>query len=112
MNHPHAPKTKRSGIELIAAERMRQMTDEGWTPEHDDEHDAGEIAFAAMSYACPPGVEVRSSGTAWGGSPPRTWPWDARAWKPCPDDRVRELTKAGALIAAEIDRLLAKRGAE
>ena len=26
--------------------------------------------------------------------------------KPTPDDRIRELTKAGALIAAEIDRLL------
>jgi len=26
-------------------------------------------------------------------------------WKPTPDDRVRELVKAGALIAAEIDRL-------
>jgi hypothetical protein len=27
-------------------------------------------------------------------------------WKPSPDDRFRELVKAGALIAAEIDRLL------
>jgi hypothetical protein len=26
-------------------------------------------------------------------------------WKPTPSDRIRELTKAGALIAAEIDRL-------
>lgn len=35
----------------------------------------------------------------------RAWPWEARFWKPCPDDRARELVKAGALIAAEIDRL-------
>lgn len=36
---------------------------------------------------------------------------DANGWialskrKPTPDDRVRELVKAGALVAAEIDRL-------
>jgi hypothetical protein len=31
------------------------------------------------------------------------WPWDESWWKP--GDRIRELAKAGALIAAEIDRL-------
>ena len=31
--------------------------------------------------------------------------WEQKWWKPTPNDRVRELTKAGALIAAEIDRL-------
>jgi hypothetical protein len=39
---------------------------------------------------------------------PGWWPWAERFWKPTPDDRVRELVKAGALIAAEIDRLTAK----
>jgi gamma-glutamylcyclotransferase (GGCT)/AIG2-like uncharacterized protein YtfP len=34
------------------------------------------------------------------------WPWDESAFKPSPDNRIKELTKAGALIAAEIDRLL------
>lgn len=38
-------------------------------------------------------------------SKPLRWPWEAEAFKPTPDDRVRELVKAGALIAAEIDRL-------
>ena len=37
--------------------------------------------------------------------PPTLWPWALSQWKPTPDDRIRELTKAGALIAAEIDRL-------
>jgi hypothetical protein len=32
-------------------------------------------------------------------------PWGESWWKPTPEDRVRELVKAGALIAAEIDRL-------
>jgi hypothetical protein len=32
------------------------------------------------------------------------WPWDQDWWKPSPDP-IRNLVKAGALIAAEIDRL-------
>ena len=35
------------------------------------------------------------------------WPWNLIWWKPTPNDRIRELVKAGALIAAEIDRLQA-----
>lgn len=42
-------------------------------------------------------------------STPRYWPWEPGWWKPGKGnsyaDRVRELVKAGALIAAEIDRL-------
>ncbi|MCM0757438.1 hypothetical protein M7775_02505, partial [Sporomusa sphaeroides DSM 2875] len=42
-----------SGIELIAAERQRQISQEGWTPEHDDQHANGELALAAACYAIP-----------------------------------------------------------
>lgn len=35
-----------TGIEAIAAERQRQIEKEGWTPEHDDTHGAGEMAEA------------------------------------------------------------------
>lgn len=42
----------------------------------------------------------------WDGSP-REWPWDASWWKPSPDP-IANLVKAGALIAAEIDRLQRK----
>ena len=38
----------------------------------------------------------------------RLWPWSDKWWKPS-DDPVRNLVKAGALLAAEIDRL--QRGA-
>ena len=34
------------------------------------------------------------------------WPFDFKWLKRTPNDRIRELQKAGALIAAEIDRLL------
>lgn len=95
-----------SGIELIAAERKRQVEVEGWTLEHDIENDGEAMAFAAVCYALPGDARhmtyddhSRPNGV------PRNWPWDGHWWKPTPDDRVRELVKAGALIAAEIDRI-------
>jgi hypothetical protein len=94
-----------TGIDLIAAERRRQVEVEGWTPEHDAEHGADDLAVAAACYALP--YPLRDGRT---GLPPYRvgWPWERDAWKPTPDDRIRELVKAGALIAAEIDRLQAK----
>lgn len=87
------------GVELIAAERERQKAVEGWTEAHDDEHRFGELAEAAVCYAMPDKLEL----------PGDVWPFDQGWWKPTPKDRVRELVKAGALIAAEIDRLERKR---
>jgi len=85
-----------TGIELIAKERERQITEEGWTPEHDDcFHRKGELAQAGAVYALPPKYRFYA----------QAWPWDLRYYKPVPQDRIRELVKAGALIAAEIDRL-------
>lgn len=95
----------KTGIELIAEERQRQIEKEGWTPEHDAEHNNSELAIAAASYAMPQGTRTYMI-VPDGQYLPIFWPFDARWWKPCPDDRIKELTKAGALIAAEIDRLL------
>jgi len=39
-------------------------------------------------------------------------PFDEEWWKPSPDDPVWQLVKAGALIAAEIDRLRRKEKAK
>lgn len=85
-----------SGAELIQAERIDQVR-KGWTPEHDAQHNQNELAHAAISYLMP------NDGRAlvW-------WPWEMRDYKPRPYDRVRELVKAGGLIAAEIDRLQRK----
>ena len=94
----------KNGVELIAAERRRQVRVEGWTAGHDDEHEEGELARAAACYAMPPATREMAKGQYF---KIRTavWPWDQEWWKPTPNDRVRELVKAGALIAAEIDRL-------
>ena len=90
-----------NGTELIAQERQRQIEVEGWTPEHDDEHDCGEMAAAGASYALfdPSMLE--------GDWEPSFWPWDKKWWKPS-EYQIRNLVKAGALIAAEIDRLQRK----
>ena len=100
----------KTGTQLIAAERERQISVEGWTPDHDDEHRSGEMALAASCYALPikaPYVTEEIKGVRGGMKVrvPFRWPWEPEWWKPTPKNRVRELVKAGALIAAEIDRL-------
>lgn len=90
-----------NGTGMIVAERQRQIEEEGWTWDHDDEHTNGEMALAAACYAL---AELHRQKEMYG-EPPPEWPWDREWWKPTPMDRIRELVKAGALIAAEIDRL-------
>jgi|SRR5437868_5772263 len=82
---------------LISTERVRQVNQEGWTKEHDDTHTHNELARAAAYYALPADWRIIALWTL--------WPWAREWWKPTPDDRVRELVKAGALIVAEIERL-------
>jgi hypothetical protein len=85
------------GTDFIAVERQRQIEVEGWTPEHDAEHVNGELAQAASCYAL-----IAAHGTE--SYADDQWPWHSVWWKPS-NDPIRNLVKAGALIAAEIDRL-------
>lgn len=109
------PTKVKSGAELIAEERERQVNVKGYVPGHDDEHTHGEIALAAICYAAPERVYVsRPFATGWAFEDP--WPWPASCDRRphngnvptvAPDgseERVRLLAKAGAMIAAEIDR--------
>ena len=110
-----------TGIERIAKERKRQIEEEGWSAEHDDKHVNGEMASVATCYihfASYRGQRIWQEGL------PGLWPltWLSKWWKPeprgdshpCPiirdKDAIRMLEKAGALIAAEIDRI--QRGEE
>jgi hypothetical protein len=97
-----------NGIERIAAERKRQIEEEGWTPKHDDLWKNGELADAAACYAL--SKEDRDLDVMVCDSvqylPNRLWTWYNAWWAPTPDNRIRELEKAGSLIAVEIDRLL------
>lgn len=108
----------KTGIELIAAERKRQISSGGWSSAHDDEHENGDIVSAAISYSI--FAWWKLVGTACGWNRPMVdtiigdnwFPWDSTWWKPSEDDQVRNLVKAGALIAAEIDRIQRATGRE
>ena len=91
-----------NGSERIAAERQRQIEEEGWTPEHDAEYTNGELAGAAIAYTIATLIPNDRGEPEW-------WPWDSDWWKPS-DDPIRNLEKAGALLAAEIDRLERQEG--
>lgn len=116
-----------NGVDRIATERQRQIEKEDWTPEHDDEHDDGSLALAAVCYAAPTTLLVPYGGHSYRDPWPESWDdyWDKRTQygssRSTPSDgvlpdpqtytdqeRIDLLTKAGALIAAEIDRLLRK----
>jgi hypothetical protein len=126
------PTLEPSGVDLIAAERARQIRAEGHSAAWDDGFEHGDLAMAAATYALPAGgrrsrwlIEaagdpVQSPACAqptvfaywYTAESPQTWPWAPGTFKPSPEDRVRELVKAGALIAAEIDRLRRAEGTE
>ncbi|MEO1444633.1 MAG: hypothetical protein AAFV46_00070 [Cyanobacteria bacterium J06635_11] len=101
------PEKIKPGHELIAAERRRQVEELGWDSEYDDLfNNAGELALAAACYAHP-GYDLEND-----------FPWERKydsridtsgrlvfASNQSPEKRIELLTKAGALVAAEIDRL-------
>lgn len=90
-----------SGIEIVAHERARQVYEEGFHRDHDDNHHGGELALAAACYAIP--ARLRTMTVI--DYVPVKWPWERKWWKPSESNRIKELAKAGALICAEIDRL-------
>ena len=71
-----------------------------------DEHTSNELIKAASVYLGIVGFEERYHGLVHDPKYPGMvgWPWDVSWWKPS-DSPIRNLVKAGALIAAEIDRL-------
>lgn len=88
------PRDMRSGWGRIADERVRQIDGKGYYATRDDEYTAGELVRAADCYLNADGEECPMPGS---------WPWPYSLWKP--KDRISNLVRAGALIAAEIDRL-------
>lgn len=82
-------------MQAVVAERYRQIEQEGWSTDHDDDHNSGELAKAAAAYAG--SAQSQSKDLV-----PQIWPWDRQWWKPA--DFRRNLVKAGALIMAEGER--------
>ena len=87
----------------VIAERQRQRNVEGWTPEHDDEHDTGALAMAASCYATVAAWSDHSRMNEGIVGTPPFWPFEWQWWKPT--DRRRDAVKACALLIAEIERL-------
>lgn len=79
-----------AAIKDVIAERARQVSEEGWTPAHDDKYADCELTQAAICY-----IDTSFAET--------NWPWAAEWWKPT--NPRRDLVKAGALILAEIERM-------
>lgn len=89
------------GAQLIAEERRRQVITEGWTVDHDDAHTNDELVRAAVVY-----LTFREGRPPWWAADavPAIWPFEPEAWK-ASGEAGPNLVKAGALIAAELDRL-------
>jgi hypothetical protein len=101
------------GAELIAAERRRQVEVERWHSTHDDQHWDGELAWAAVCYAAPDNVYrlIREENQPVGrGDFYDPWPWDEDDDRRLKHNRKRQLVIAGALIAAELDRMERENG--
>ena len=125
----------KTGIELIAEERKRPVEVEGWTNLHDDDYDAMQLSGAAGCYIAnainkfyegdlytqkkrarfqynydPEIGSLVNSGDRGDrqldkGGWKDGWPWSKDWDKRKKHDQMRSLVIAGALIAAEIDRL-------
>jgi transcription elongation factor Elf1 len=107
--------TRSNGVGRIAAERKRQRDKEGFTDAHDDSHKNGQLAMAGACYAM--GTLDIYTGTVRAvhglhrkagiiERPHLVWPWAPEWDKRSKHSRLRQLEIAGALIAAEIDRLV------
>lgn len=98
----------------VFAERKRQIDQEHYSHEHDDEYDQNELIRAASSYlshvigrgwvfkeTCPETYQDEEA--------PDLWPWDLDFWKP--KNPRRDLVRAAALLIAEIEKIDRSTGA-
>lgn len=100
------PEDFSAGAMDIVEERVRQEEAEGYTPDGDDIYSCGELLAAALAYG------ISAFPADYFNDPynddvtemmQHLWPWGDINWKP--RDKRSDLVRAGALIAAEIDRL-------
>lgn len=90
---------QKTGIELIADERARQMNEEEYDADHDDFHETGQLAIVAAAL-CTCDTSARVIGPFVDDVGDDEWGLTEKHQEP-----VRQLAIAGALIAAEIDRI-------
>jgi len=93
---------KKTGIELIAEERQEQIEKHGWDSDHDSQHQYGELRKMAAVLCCD-GTDARVEDYGDFSTGENMWGLENKL----ANDEIHRLKVAGALIAAEIDRLLA-----
>ena len=84
---------KRTGIQMISEERKEQIEKHGWDLSHDQDYGHNELIKAALFC-------INQEYFEW----PFEWDDEFRD-KILGKNRVEQLTRAGAFIAAEIDRI-------
>jgi hypothetical protein len=92
-------------LQAVLAERIEQIERHGHDAHHDDMHDGAEIAAAAAAYL----VAYRGEADDIPAHLVMTkslelWPWAPETFRP--SGEVEMLAKAGALILAELDRVI------
>ncbi len=92
------PATTSNVLQDVLAERMRQITAEGWTPSHDDSHGAHVLLLAATCYA----MNACNKSLYGNNGVPFLWPFGTRWWKP--STPRRDMQKAAALLVAAMER--------
>ena len=90
---PEPIELSESGVGAICRERNRQI-EKGYTAEHDNEHLPSQLVAAAMAYLYIARGDNNKAAYH--------WPWQPRLLKIGP--ARASLVRAGALIAAAIDR--------
>jgi hypothetical protein len=66
----------KTGIELIAEERQRQIDQEGYSPEHDDGYTNDDLRWAAGCYLLDGHLFIDDIPASY-----RFWPWPRETWK-------------------------------
>lgn len=89
-----------TGAWMVSVERQRQVQKYALDARYT--HD--ELLNAAWCYLTEAMPHDHDQGCA--EQPPSEWPWSSLEWSPS-TDRARNLVRAGALICAELDRLIA-----
>ena len=88
----------KSGLELIADERQRQIDVKGYSFDHDRIQRQNESIRGKYET-------LKKAAEAYEKNDINLWPWDRKLFKPTLQDPVRRLTKAGALYKAQYDCL-------
>lgn len=91
-------------LELVIAERKRQIEQIGYTSEHDDQYDPGELSGAGAAYILHAACEMHPIGDSFdAGDVPPGWCWPEDRFNP--KTPARNLIMGVALAIAELERM-------